>query len=327
MIPAYNPRADHLTQALGSVLAQDAGPARMQIEVVDDSSTKVDVESLVRSIAGERVVYSRTPSNLGLAGCWNTCIEQSQGIWVHILHQDDYVGTGFYQRIEALARSRPDFGLVASRSFILDQDGAINRVGSRLLNLENGGFAPDDFFYESPLHFPGIAVRRQCYETYGGFRSDLTYALDCEMWARIIGNVGGIVTPDVLACYRMHPQNQTMRLWKTGEALADMVRINALFAQRYEGFDPKIAERKLFDAVRRNQGWLAGQGDEEGARLCREFWTDQAPIDIKFEAAVERASGFANRAITWGLRRLFKASARGPACRASEGDEKPECKS
>ena len=38
MIPAYN--CDHfLRRTLGGVLRQDAGPARMQIEVIDDCSS------------------------------------------------------------------------------------------------------------------------------------------------------------------------------------------------------------------------------------------------------------------------------------------------
>jgi glycosyltransferase involved in cell wall biosynthesis len=310
MIPAYNPSASHFAQALTSVLTQDPGPTRMQIGVVDDSSTEVDVGALVRSIAGHRVEYHRNPANLGLSGGWNACIERSRGTWVHILHQDDYVSQGFYKRIEVLAEAHPNLGLVASRSFILDGDGAINRVGPRLFSLENGGFAPDDFFYESQLHFPGVAVRRQCYEAYGGFRSDLTYALDCEMWARIIGNAGGLVMSEVLAFYRMHSKNQTMRLWKSGEAISDMVRINALFAQRYERFDPTIAERRLFETVRKNERWLAGQGDEEGARACRQFWRSHAPFGIKLEQAIESATSLVDRALSWGVRRLFKASGR-----------------
>ena len=77
MIPTYNPRRDYLEQALSSVLSQDPGQDKMQIEVVDDCSTGQDVANLVWSIAGDRVTFSKTPSNLGLAGCWNACAERS----------------------------------------------------------------------------------------------------------------------------------------------------------------------------------------------------------------------------------------------------------
>src|SRR5713101_8359248 len=105
MIPTYNPRPDYLEETLHSVLQQDSGREQMQIEVVDDCSPGMDVAALVKAIAGERVQFSRTAKNLGLAGCWNTCIERSRGQWVHILHQDDWVLPGFYARFEALIKT------------------------------------------------------------------------------------------------------------------------------------------------------------------------------------------------------------------------------
>ena len=168
------------------VLAQDAGPDRMQIEVVDDCSTKVDVISLVRSIAGDRVTYFRNSTNLGLAGSWNTCIERAHGVWVHILHQDDYVGAGFYKRIEEAASAHPEVKLVATRSFVVNSQGIIDQVGPRIPPLENGGRSVSDFYYKNPLWFPGVVVQRDCYEDCGGFRTDLIFALDVEMWTRAI---------------------------------------------------------------------------------------------------------------------------------------------
>ena len=55
MIPAYN-CASYLRQTLASVLAQDPGPEQMQIEVVDDGSTKDDPESVVRETGKGRVI-------------------------------------------------------------------------------------------------------------------------------------------------------------------------------------------------------------------------------------------------------------------------------
>jgi len=67
MVPTYNPRPEHLEQALQSVLMQDPGPERMQIEIVDDCSPDVDVAALVKTIAGDRVKCSRNAKKLGLA--------------------------------------------------------------------------------------------------------------------------------------------------------------------------------------------------------------------------------------------------------------------
>jgi GT2 family glycosyltransferase len=61
MIPTYN-CANYLAQTLESVLAQDPGPERMQIEVIDDCSTKDDPEAVVREIGKGRVSFLQTTS-------------------------------------------------------------------------------------------------------------------------------------------------------------------------------------------------------------------------------------------------------------------------
>ncbi len=81
----------------------------------------VNVEKMVRDLAGNRVNFSQTPENRGLAGCWNACIERARGEWVHILHQDDYVLPGFYEEVGEIARLQPDAGLIAVRSFFVNE--------------------------------------------------------------------------------------------------------------------------------------------------------------------------------------------------------------
>jgi glycosyltransferase involved in cell wall biosynthesis len=281
MIPAYNPRADYLDQALRSVLAQDPGSDRMQIELVDDCSTKVDVASMVRSIAQDRIAFSANSRNLGLAGCWNACIGKAQGQWIHILHQDDYVLPGFYERIEAAASAHPDVCLIATRTFNVDRDGFIESVTPRVPGLEDGGNTVADFYYAVPISCPGVVVRRSFYAQHGGFRSDLTYTLDVEMWARVVSRCGGLVLPDVVAVSRQHPGNETFRLLHTTEGLKDLWRLSEVFARTFPEFDPRRARkavcRQALDASER----LSLAGDIDAARDQRRFWRQNASFGEK----------------------------------------------
>jgi glycosyltransferase involved in cell wall biosynthesis len=54
--PVYNGLA-YLEQTLLSVLSQDFGPDRMQIEVIDDISTEGDVAAIVNRVGNGRVAY------------------------------------------------------------------------------------------------------------------------------------------------------------------------------------------------------------------------------------------------------------------------------
>src|ERR1035441_1648128 len=109
MIPAYN-RTQYLEKTLRSVLAQDPGPEEMQIEVVDDVSLVDDPEPIVRRVAGHRVSFFRNPRNIGLMPNFNNCVERARGHWVHILHTDDFVYPGFYQRLRTPLEARSDIG-------------------------------------------------------------------------------------------------------------------------------------------------------------------------------------------------------------------------
>jgi len=276
MIPTYRPQETYLRQTLESVLSQAPGPEQMQIEVVDDASPDVDVAALVRSIAGGRVAFSRTTKNLGLAGCWNTCIGRARGQWVHILHQDDYVLPEFYQTLARAAARHPEVGLLATRSFFVDAEAVVISVSPRLKNLEGGTRAADDLFYSAPFQCPGVVVKRSVYEARGGFRTDLAYTLDLEMWARAISATGGLLTPEVLACYRQSDSNETGRLLRTAENLRDIDRLNKIFSDRHPGFDGRLARGHQLARSLQMAALFESKKNPAAAAAAWDYWKKNA---------------------------------------------------
>jgi glycosyltransferase involved in cell wall biosynthesis len=216
MMPVYRPGREYFRLALESVLQQDEGPERMQIEVVDDCSPDMDVEAMVREIGGGRVAFSRTPKNLGLSGCWNTCIERARGKWVHLLHQDDLVLPGFYKALAKADANPEHVGAAFCRHAWCDAEGARNR--SSELHCETAGILKN--FMEliasgQRIQTPSVVVRRRVYGELGGFRSDLGYTLDWEMWQRIAARFPIWFEPEVLAVYRLHQGAETSRIRKS----------------------------------------------------------------------------------------------------------------
>ena len=212
MIPSYNPRAAYLEETLRSVLAQDLGPEQMQIEVVDDCSPQGPPVELVHRIAGDRVPVHRERKNNGLAGIWNRCIERARGEWVHILHQDDIVLPGFYEHLRKGAE-QSDAGAIFCRFAMVNSKGHWMRISE--LYRESVGLLDD--WHEAitavqPLQCVAIVVRRAVYEHLGGFRPQLRYALDWEMWQRIAAHYSFWFEPAILACYRMHPASASTSL-------------------------------------------------------------------------------------------------------------------
>ena len=278
MVPVYNPDERYLRKALVSILQQSPGSDRMQIEVVDDHSPDTDVSAMVARIGGSRVSYYRSPKNLGLAGGWNTCIQRAQGTWVHILHQDDHVLTGFYKRLEQAAEAEPDTGLIASRSFFVDKDDVINGVTPFLPKMAKSTRAVDAFFYRTPIQCAGVAVRRSFYEKYGGFKKELRYTLDVERWSKAVAQMGGVVVPEVLSNYRMNVGSETGRLSRSGETLRDYDRLNTIFAKEYPGFDRAKADRYLLKMAREMVHRYALSNDQEAMEVHRTFLHERTSL-------------------------------------------------
>jgi glycosyltransferase involved in cell wall biosynthesis len=224
MLPTFN-CSELFETALRSVLDQDPGPDRMEIVVVDDCSANGQSEAVVRRLAPSRVEYYRQPKNVGLAGNWNTCVARSRGHWVHILHQDDLIFPGFYERLGRASVERPDVGAAFCQHLWIDEHGNWFRVSP--LERRTPGVIEDwleKIAKSQRIECASIVIRREIYEHLGGFTTDLVFALDWEMWVRIAAHYPVWFEPKALACFRKHSKSQTSQLRARREDMSDIVK-------------------------------------------------------------------------------------------------------
>ncbi len=265
MIPIYNPPEDYLRETLQSVLDQDPGPDHMQIEVVDNCSTKGDPEALVQEIGGGRIKFHRQAENLGMVGNFNSCIRRATGHWVHILHGDDTVRPGFYARLRAGIEAHPEVGAATCRIIYTDEDNhwlALSELEARTPGILDERFAERQLL-DQRIQFAGIAVRRETYEELGGFLALFHHCLDWDMWKRISMRMPIFYEPQPLACYRQHSGADTSKKLRTGENVVDERRSINLSCSV---FDPVQAGR-----VRRAANKAAGV---RAARRARLLWKE-----------------------------------------------------
>jgi glycosyltransferase involved in cell wall biosynthesis len=221
MIPVYN-CSRYLPDALKSVLINDITEEEMQIEVIDDASTDADVEAIVEQIGKGRIKYFRQMENVGSLLNFETCINRSRGNLVHILHGDDRVKKGYYEKIANLFQEYPEAGAAFCRFGYIDGKGKwlYNQPGE--MNYE--GILPEWIVRigeHCRIQYVAITVRREVYEKLGSFYG-LTYGEDWEMWARIASNYQTVYSPEILAEYRKHSDSITGKKFLTGEYLLDL---------------------------------------------------------------------------------------------------------
>lgn len=251
MIPTYNARVDYLEQTLKSVLQQDPGPEEMQIQVVDDCSNDNTAFEVAKREGAGRVMFHRASENKGIANNLNRCIECARGYWVHILHQDDIVLPGFYERLHNGILCNPDIGMAFCRFAIIDGNGHWSGLGP--LESKTRGVL-DDWLQRLGtgirLECPAAVVKRETYEWLGGFNPALTNALDFEMWVRIAAHTVVYYEPQILAAYRWHDQAESAKQETSGITSHEIAKV----IESWKHYLPENSRSQLEQQARRYWG-------------------------------------------------------------------------
>jgi glycosyltransferase involved in cell wall biosynthesis len=249
MIPTYN-CANYLRETLASVLAQDPGPEVMQIEVVDDHSTKDDPEAVIRELAGSRVSFYRQPENVGHIRNFNTCLQRSRGHLIHLLHGDDCVRDSFYQKIQQAFEKYSGIRAVFCRYIGMDEHGhwlwlpPLQQIKSGI--LENW---LEQIAVINRLQPPSMVVRRDVYEKLGGYDNRLSqFAEDWEMWVRIAAQYQMWYEVEPLAIYRIHSSSLTGCSIRTGQNVRDLCQAIEII----QPYLPTSISNKLYIKAREN---------------------------------------------------------------------------
>jgi hypothetical protein len=155
---------------------------------------------------------------------FNTCLQRSRGRLVHLLHGDDWVCDGFYERMGRLFDRHPEIGAAFCRHTIVDEQGNVQRV-SPLERSDSGVLEQwlERIASDLPLQPPSIVVRREVYERVGGFdRRMLSCGEDWEMWVRIALHYPVGYEPEPLAVYRDNSSSLTKRSIRSGQNIRDV---------------------------------------------------------------------------------------------------------
>lgn len=260
MIPVYN-CSKYIPEALQSVLSQEIPAKEMQIEVIDDASTDDNVEEIVNKMGEGRIKYFRQEKNVGSLRNFETCIKRSRGKLVHILHGDDRVKKGYYEKIGDLFQKYPDAGAAFCRYSYIDEYG--KKLFDQPAEMKYEGVLPEwisRIGKRNVIQFAAITVRREVYEKLGCFYA-LTYGEDWEMWVRIARDYPTAYTSEILAEYRKHSDSITGRKFLTGEYLLDLVHAMKLIQPHLP-----VKERKTI--LKKSKKFYA----HYGVKMANKIW-------------------------------------------------------
>jgi glycosyltransferase involved in cell wall biosynthesis len=254
VVPAYN-RERLLPRALGSIAAQeDLRP--LEVIVVDDASS--DDSAAVAERLGARVL--RRPVNGGAAAARNDGVRAARGDWVTMLDSDDEWLSGFLRTLWPLRDGWSFVGGAMVQCASLDGPVRYHGPASRTpLSLDT----PARLYPENVVAASGVLADRRLVNDLGGYRTDLRYAEDLDLWIRMIERRPALLVPDAVARWWKHPGQKS----QAEGARADQLRI----VTRYEGaswWSPRLVESNL--AVRGWDALRAALADGRRADALRE---------------------------------------------------------
>jgi protein O-GlcNAc transferase len=225
IIPTFQ-RSDLLKSCIEAIISQGVDRTQMEI-LISDNDPAGDLSASVAEWSQGRAIYTRNPRNIGTFPNINASITRSQGQWIHVVPDDDWVGPDFYAVMEkAIAAVPQKIGAAVSRHVNYREDN--NTFEPAMPLAENAGTLGVPFLTRlaaiNPIQIPAVAIRRQTFEKIGLFREDLPYTGDWEFWFRAANQVSWLYVPDTVAYFRMHSGSKTRALLRTAQTAEDLRR-------------------------------------------------------------------------------------------------------
>ena len=178
IIPTYN-REKFIGAAIQSVLDQTYQD--FEVIVVDDGSTDGTVD-VVKEFS-EKVRYIYQP-NQGRSHARNHGLGLAKGRYIAFLDSDDlYLQEKLRLQVDFMEQ-HPEFGMVYTSACCMDEDGVPLRA---TYEAEVSGWIYKDiaFFVPVTIALPTVMVRREIFESAGGFDENMDRFEDTDMWRRI----------------------------------------------------------------------------------------------------------------------------------------------
>ncbi len=238
LIPTYNPKSQHLAEALAALQAQRYQQWHALIH--DDCST-VDVAAMVEPYMHDaRFSFMRSNTRRGIGGNWNACAKLSSSPIVAYLFQDDVWNDTYLENAVQILQKHPHVGFVSMAHEYRGEGGMTNLpLYESLQEFRRQKIEPGlhdgrkflQFWVENELtpNIVGepdfVVMRRSVMEKAGPFLEDMPQFLDTEYWLRLLTLTNWYNLRDKdYGVFRVHPSAASAQNDESGQGLFDRLR-------------------------------------------------------------------------------------------------------
>ncbi|MFI5776493.1 glycosyltransferase family 2 protein [Nocardia sp. NPDC051570] len=231
-VPAYN-AARTLETTLRSILDQDV---EAEIAVLDNASADT-TSAIAASFDDHRIRLHRNDRVLAIGENWNKAVALSSGELVKVVCADDILLPGALKAQLELMRDT-DIACSSSKFEVIDEAGEVEETDlglPGLLGPQPARVLMRTIVRRGPADFGPTAAamfRRADFERAGGFRGDLVFPMDVDLFARVceFGLFYGM--PNILAAWRNSSFNLCSST-STVSKLTEMARFHHRLGREY----------------------------------------------------------------------------------------------
>jgi glycosyltransferase involved in cell wall biosynthesis len=217
-VQAYN-TARYVRECLESILAQQGG-YEFDVLVIDDASTDGTAAEIAR-VTDPRVRVVRHDRNRGAMATANEGYLAATGDFLVRIDSDDRLRPQFLLKTVPVLAGNPRLGLVYGDVATVDEAGRVTAAGG-VVNRHGVPETGNEFFpllMDNYVPAPATLVRRVAIAGVLPAPAGLSF-VDWHVTTAVAERWDSQYVPEVLADYRVHPQNmhRTMILDRSGEA-------------------------------------------------------------------------------------------------------------
>ena len=236
-------------QAARSILEQTF--TDIELVIVDDGSTD-GTPTLLRAIAArdERVLVLTAKRPEGIVRALNEGCRAARGRYLARMDADDI---SLPRRIELqveLLDATPDVGIVGGCMTCTNLSGSVSWPAL---------YPPDDAAIRktlasaNPFGHPTVMMRREAFESCGGYRDVCRHAEDYELWVRLLDHWQGANLSEPVLVYRVHTDQTAFRDWRR-HCLSTLAVQAGARTRRTDGHDPFEGVEVVSEATVRELG-------------------------------------------------------------------------
>lgn len=254
LIPTYNPKPEHLTEALKSLQAQTFTG---WTALVHDDCSATDVLAIVAPfLTDRRIRFIRSDTRLGIGGNWNACFQQSTCPYIAYLFQDDVWATTYLQEAVRTLEQNAALGFV-SMEHIYAVEGEMTSAplydavrDFRNAHVKSGlheGISLLKWWitHELTPNIIGepsfVVMRREAMLKMGPFLTNMPQFLDVEYWTRLLLAYDWYFLRGNFGSFRVHAKGASAVNQESGQGLFDRLRCFELLIETLAPIDKPIA--------------------------------------------------------------------------------------